>query len=110
MLFKSKLCIAIFVMFFISCGSDESSSDDTDTQTTVESDGNTGGTNEMLDLAQGEELYDDNCSSCHGYISQSDVSGASVSEIQSALTSVDQMIGINISDDELSLISNALGQ
>ena len=82
MLFKSKLCMAIFVMFFISCGSDESSSDDTDTQTTVESDGNTGGTNEMLDLAQGEELYDDNCSSCHGYSSQSDVSGASVSEIQ----------------------------
>ena len=62
-------------------------------------------------LKQGKVLYQKNCSSCHGNLDVSDVKGSSWQVIKNSIGTVTQMKTLSwLSDEELKLISTALGK
>ena len=96
---KLRIFIAsmIFSAFTVACGTEDESTNDTGTTTT----------NDTASL-DGASLYASNCASCHGSLSFSDLASPSATDITNAISSVDQMGGIDLTEAEITAISEAL--
>lgn len=57
----------------------------------------------------GTSLYASYCSSCHGSLSHSDVSGASATKIQTAINEENEMNSIVLTSAQRQAIATALG-
>lgn len=94
--------------FLINCGAIPNNS----TSTNGSSSSSGGSTPTSQSLAAGEILYSDNCATCHGSLSSSDVAGVTADLIQ---TGIDNNAGgmaqfAGLTSDEVQSIADALNQ